>query len=322
MKRTSSFARALIATGLFTSIASAETYDFEIGIAYAGGEFDGSQTITTNGGTIFNSISTDTDDLSVVGSWYFTGLSDDKGPRARAVLVDRASVFSFRFSRAEQTTATVLTSDDPLSPFPPVDSTFESEGDTFGFDVRHAFRDSGWIGIVGLSTTSAEFSGAVSDSADATGWRLGVGKYLSENTTLGVDFSETNVDGGPDSTALGISLEHLGDLGAHWQYAVDVRYNRVDSDGPFEVDTARAAFSLYPTRDLELGVAVEDASGSGQDVLGLELFASWFVSPGFRVSAGYRVDDTDSFGGLSLGGAPSVSDTDQSSFRIGASLRF
>jgi hypothetical protein len=133
--------------------------------------------------------------------------------------------------------------------------------------------------------------------------------------------SRTDADGGGEATAIGVAMEHLGDLGEKWQYAIDLRYQNVDSDSLIEGDTVRAALSFYPNRDFEFGIALEDTSGIG-DVFGVEGFASWFVSPAFRVSAGYRVDDVDFFGNVAIGGAPSVSNTDQSSFRIGANVRF
>lgn len=322
MKHTIYLAAAVIAAGSFSSTAWAESYDFEIGLAYSGGEFDGSQTILTNGGTIFNSISTDTDDLTLIGNWYFKGLSDDKGPRARSALVDRASALSAGYGRSEQKVSTILTNDDPNFPFPPLDTTIESDGDIYGLDLRYVDRDSGWIGAVGVTATRTKLGGFIDASADATAWRLGVGKYLAANTTLGLDVSQTDADGGGDATGIGVSLEHLGNLGQSWQYAVDVRYENVDADGLIEVDTVRAALSFYPNRDFEFGIALEDASGFGSDAFGVEGFASWFVTPTFRVSAGYRVDDVDFLGNVTVGGAPTDSSADQSSFRIGASVRF
>ena len=114
---------------LFATSASAEQYNFEVGLDFDSTRFDGSQTITTTGGTVFNSNETDSDDLRLFGSWYFAGLSDDKGPRARAVLVDRASSLSLGYSRLDQTIVTFLSSDDPFFPFPPIDSRFDSDGD-------------------------------------------------------------------------------------------------------------------------------------------------------------------------------------------------
>ena len=145
---------------------------------------------------------------------------------------------------------------------------------------------------------------------------------MLETTTIGLDISQVNADGG-DATVVAVSLEHLGDLGERWQYAVDVSYNRLDGDGGTELDTWRAAVALYPNRDFEFGVAVEDVSGLfGRDSTGLEGFASWFVTPNVRLSARHRVDDADYFGNVSLGGAPTVSNADQDSFDVSATVRF
>jgi len=228
---------------LVATSASAEQYDFEIGLAFDSTRFDGTQTNTTTAGTVFNSSEIDTDDLRLFGSWYFAGLSDDKGPRARAVLVDRASSLSVGYFRSDQTITTFLTSDDPSFPFPPIDSRFDSDGDSFVVDLRYVDRDSGWFGGAGFLTSDTTLTGIVRDSLDATGWRLGVGKYVLETTTLALDVSQINTDGG-DATAVGVSLEHLGDIGERWQYAIDVGYNRVDADGGSELDTWRASFSL------------------------------------------------------------------------------
>lgn len=309
---------------LATTNGVAGEYGFEIGLAYDGTRFDGAQTITTAAGTILNSNEIDSDDLSVRSSWYFAGLSDDKGPRARAVLVDRASSLSIRYSRTEQTISTVLFSDDPLFPVPPLDSGIDSKGDSFTVDLRYVDRDSGWFGEAGLLTSDIRFAGFVSDSFDANGWRLGIGKYLFENTTLGIDYSDVDLDGGANSTVLAVSLEHLGRLGERWQYAVDIDYNRSDLDGSLDLDTWGAAVAIYPTRDFEFGIALEEVSGdfSFAERSSLQGFASWFVTPNVRLSARYQVDDVNFFGNVSIGGARTVSNADQDSFGLSASVRF
>ncbi|MCH9693437.1 MAG: hypothetical protein K0U72_02910 [Gammaproteobacteria bacterium] len=322
MRLTISTICGLLTGTLAATNASAEQYDFEAGLSLDSTRFDGSQTISTAGGTIFNSGETDTDDWRLFGSWYFAGLSDDKGPRARAVLVDRASSLSFGYSRTEQTNSMILTSNDPAFPFPPVNSQFDTAGDSFVANLRYVDRDSGWFGTAGLLTSDTSLSGFVNESFDATGWRLGGGRYILDTTTLALDVSQVNSDGG-DATAVALMLEHLGDLGASWQYGVDVGYSRVDADGGAELDTWRAAVALYPNRDFEFGVAVEDVSGLfGQDTTGVEVFASWFVKPNVSLSAKYRIDDSDYFGNVSIGGATRVSDADNHSFGISATVRF
>lgn len=313
----------LLAGMLVATSALAEEYDFEVGLAFDSTRFDGSQTITTPGGTIFNSGETDTDNLSVFGSWYFAGLSDDKGPRARAAFVDRASAVSIGYSRSEQTRSALLSSDDPTFSFPPFDSVFDSDGDSFALDFRYVDRGSGWFGNAGLLRTDTTLSGFVDDSIDVTGWNLGGGKYLFESTTLGLDVGQVNSDNGLDATVVAVVFAHLGSLGERWQYAIDLGYNRVDVDRGSELDIWDAAIALYPSQDFEFGIAVEDVSGGSFDnTTGVEGFASWYVTPNVRLSARYRVDDVDYFGNIIISGAPTVSDADQDSFGISATIRF
>jgi hypothetical protein len=310
----------LLAGILVATSGFAEEYDFEIALAFDSTKFDDSQTTMTPGGTVFNLGETDTDELSVFGSWYFAGLSDDKGPRARAVLVDRASSVSVGYSRSDQTISEFRTSDDPSFPFAPLDVKFDSDGDSFVVDFRYVDRDSGWFGNAGLLTSNTTLGGFVNQSVDTTGWNLGAGKYLFETTTIGLDVGQVNVNGGGDATVVAVSFAHLGDLGERWQYAIDVGYNHADVDFGSELDTWGAAIALYPTRDFEFGVAIEDVSTNNAflDTTGIEGFASWFVKPNVRLSARYRAYDVDN----SIFDASTVRDADQDSFGISATIRF
>lgn len=317
----------LLAGVLAVTNASADQYDFEIELAYDRSQFDGSQTLTTPGGSIFTSNETDNDDLSVIGSWYFSGLSDDKGPRARAVFVDRASSVSVGYTRSEQNTSTFLTSDDPAFTFPSIDSEFDSSGNSFSANIRYIDKSSGWFGQAGLLSANTALSGFVSDSVDATGWSLGVGKYLFDRTALSLDFSEVDVDGGGSATVTAASFTHLGDLGSNWQYAIDVAYSHTDADFGTELDTWGAAFAFYPSRDFEFGIAYENASDNNGSIIDLSNtsvagFVSWYVTPKVRLAARYRVDDPDYFGNIGISGATRVSDADQSAFGISAAIRF
>lgn len=312
----------LVSAQIFAMDALAETYDYQVDVGYQSTQFEGSQTFTTAGGTIFNSIDTDTDVLSISGSWYFSGLSDDKGPRARASLVDRASSLSVGYSRTDQTNTIFLESTDPSFPVTPIDATFETDGDAFAIDLRYVDRDSGWFGNVGLLTTDVSLGGFVDDSIDSNGWALGVGKYLFDTTTLGVNVSVVDGGGTIDVSIVTVAFEHLGDLGDSWQYAVDASYEQIDPEFGSNIDTWGAALSLYPSTDFEFGIRVAETDGVfGQGGTSVEGFASWFVKPNVRLAAGYRVDDADFLGNVSIG-APAVSDTDQDSFGISASIRF
>ena len=131
----------------------------------------------------------------------------------------------FAYSRAERTTAVFLTSTDPAFPFPPLDSTLESDADTVAADLRYVDRASGWIGVAGALAGETTLGGIASGSVDTSAWRLGVGKYVLENTVVGLNLTWGDSDLGQDSTAIDVLIEHLGDLGAQWQYAVDAGFS-------------------------------------------------------------------------------------------------
>lgn len=319
--------RFLLLTGLIvTSNALADEYSYEVGLAFDNTERNGSHSNMLPGGTTSTTQKFDTDVLSAFGRWYFSGLSDDKGPRARAAFVDRASSVSFGYSRSSQEISTSLTTDDPSFPLPPGESSFDVDGDTFAIDLRYVSRDSGWYGTAGLSQSDDDSLTLFSVSAESAEWRLGVGKYIFETTTLGIEVAEFDSDASLDSV-VAVAMTHLGDLGGSWQYAVDLGYSRTDFDADINLDAWAASFSLYPTRDFEIGITVEDVSEKGNsldsfDTTGVEGFASWYVTPNVSLSAQYRKDkDVEYFGSIFLD-PPSQSDADQESYGIAATIRF
>ncbi len=311
----------LAGTMLAATSAVADDFDFEIGITYDRTRLDAEQTITTPGGSIFNSNTIDTDAYSLFGSWYFAGLSDDKGPRARAAFVDRASVVNIGYARTDVSSSASLESTDPA--IPSFDGTFNSDGDAYLLDVRYVWRDSGWFANAGVANANVSIGGIVSDSVDSTSWRLGAGKYLFETTTIAVDVSQSDDDGG-DATSYSATFSHLGDIGADWQYAIDLGYARTDNDFDLDFDAWSAAVSLYPNRDVEFGVRIAetDADFAALDSSSYEGFLSWFVSPNVELAASYRVDDVDFLGNVIIPAAETSSDADQDSIGLGITVRF
>ncbi len=306
---------------LAASGAAADDFDFEVGVTYDRTQLDSEQTFTSNVGTIFNSTEVDTDAYSLFAGWYFEGLSDDNGPRARAAFVDRASVISVGYVRTDVTFSTSIVSTDPL--VPPFEGEFESDADAYALDLRYVWRDSGWFMNVGVAEADANVGGAIGGSSDVTSWRLGVGKYLFDTTTLALDVSDSD-DDVADATVIVLTFSHLGDMGETWQYGVDLGYARTDADFDLEIDSWSAALSLYPNRDFEFGLRLveQDADPEFLESTSYEGFASWFVTPGVVLGASYRVDDVDSRGSVVFQPADRDSDTDQDGFSLSVSVRF
>lgn len=306
---------------LMATSAAAEDFSFEVGATYDRTQLDSEQTITTANGVIFNSNDVDTDTYTVFGSWYFAGLSDEKGPRARAAFVDRASVVDIGYARTELSLSAVVDSTDPL--FSSFAGRFESDGDAYALDVRYVWRDSGWFADAGVANANVSIGGFLNESVDSTAWRLGVGKYLFETTALALDVSQSDDEGG-DATNVSAAFSHLGNMGENWQYAVDLGYSRTDADFDLEFDTWSAALSLYPNRDFEFGIRIagQDADVAALDSTSYGGFLSWFITPNVVLAARYSVDDVDFLGNVQIGGAESTSDADQDSIGVSLSVRF
>lgn len=303
---------------LATSLASADDYRFEFGAGYLGERFESTEVFDGAPFPITNTVDADTDEFSVFGRWYFDGLSDDEGPRARAAFVDRASVANVFYSRAESTGSIRITSEDPT--FLPFEGPLtEIDIDIFGIDGRFVSRDTGWFGQAGIAQTSisSDFVGA---DVDATSLAVGGGKYIAQNTALGVNLAQTDADEF-DATSFGVFFTHLGTINPNWQYAFDFDYTRTDGDGDVESNAWRAALSFYPGQDLEFGLAIDgsdDEALLSTERVGYDFFGSWFITPNFQLAASYRIDDVDP----DFVFEPTQSSTDQYAFRIGALIRF
>lgn len=315
MKRLSLAVAALLVP---VSFASADEFDFESGLVFAGSEFDSRSRLLTPDFVIAStSVEEESDELSVFGRWYFGGLSDERGPLAQAAFVDRASFVGLRYSRVDSSVrGTILTTDPGLVP---AFDSLDSEIDALAVDYRYVQKDSGWFGLAALSYQ--EVSGAFSD--DATSIGLGVGKYLLDTTALEFRVSRPDI-GESDPTVYELTFTHLGSLIGSWQYAVDLGYARFDSDDDVFGDTWRTGFSLYPTRRLELGATIDfrDDSDFFLSRNRYEGFLSWFATPSVQVAASYWSEDADGLSVPLFDGTRSESTLDQSGYSFLVNVRF
>lgn len=299
------------------SFASADEFDFESGLAFTGSEFESRSRLLASDSVIASSaVDDDSDELSVFGRWYFSGLSDGRGPLAQAVFVDRASFVGLAYSRVDSSARGTVFTTDPGSP-----ENFDlpgSEIDSLTLDYRYVQKDSGWFGLAGLSYR--EFDGAA--SGDFTSLSLGVGKYLLDTTSLQFAVSRPDIDES-DPTEYSIGFAHLGSLMGDWQYAADLGYTHLDGDRVSQ-DTWSMALAVYPVRQLELGFAIDYRDDTDLFLFRnrYEGFASWFVSPAVRLAARYWSEDSDTMSVTLFGSTRSESKLDRSGYSLAVSVRF
>ncbi len=305
----------LVSGSLAAASASADTYDYEVSLDFNSVD-SGSISFPVIGGVPdptqgSSQTSTSDDDFSITGRWYYTGLSDDKGPRSRAAFVSRASSVSLNYSRLDGDTS--FTSNFFGSPFT---GSGEQTADTFGVDLRHVWQESGWYALAGIATSQADVSftdslgGTAEASAEADAYFVGFGKYLGDTTTLDVVVADADVDGS-NNTNFAVDFSHIGEWNENWQYGADLGVAFDDDDNRLY----NLRLSLYPNRDVAFGFGysrTDTDDDFGGDSSSLSGFASWFVNETTVVIAEVSSGDGDAPG----------AEIDTDGFGIGVAVRF
>lgn len=290
----------------YSTHATAEEYDYDIGVSYGNSNSDlETPLIVVGGDSSFGTAatSTDSDALELYGAWYYSGLSDTLGPKSRAAFLSRASSLSLAFSYIDESTFISSTGlSPPLPPglptSPPSSGSFNDTSRELKADLRHVWQSSGWYGLAGV---------------DRNAHYVGVGKYLGDTTAL--DFRVTEGDsGGLDATGYALSLSHIGSLGSTWQFGADLAYSISDADTLNDSQSYLAGLSLFPTNNLEFGVRLRHREYDfSPDSDSYEGFAGWFIRENIELRAWYEDND--------IGDIP-FTELDRNQFGVGVNVRF
>lgn len=316
MKKINSALALLIGCGVVAN-AAADDYDYDVGLTYGWGQSDSTFVSTLNGVPTpslgISTSSSDSDNIDLFGSWYYSGLSDSVGPKTRAAFLSRASSIVVAYARSDESGSFEFSSGVII---PPVTASTDTTSSALSVDLRHVWRDSGWYALAGISRAELEantMSNGISASSelDTTAYSLGVGKYLGEATTLDLGVATLDV-GSSNPTVIALTLSHVGSIGESWQYGADVAYAKSDTAGDGDSYALRGA--LYPSAEFEFGLGFSRReSGSGFDSDTIEAFVGWFVRDHIELTAQYLQSDPDTAPG---------EDVDNSVFGVGVRVRF
>ncbi|MEO0576348.1 MAG: hypothetical protein AAF004_12860, partial [Pseudomonadota bacterium] len=275
-----------------------------------------------NGPAVSNTIGSETNELTLTGTWFFGGLSDDEGPRTGASFVDRASSLSLRYADASSETdalGTVIFAPGPIvTPTPnptPTLSTFDVDTRDISLSGRYVWKQSGWF--VSGQYSDGELDGF--SQADITLITAGVGKYIGKTTSIDLVLIQQDVDFGfGDDADSGVALSgnHIGNINDQWQYGISASVSSASLNGASGSYTTR--FSLYPNRDLFFDVGIRgELGGGGSGTMLYDISAGWFVTPQLqgRVGFGFVDEDNQSF-------AFSALETETDSTNFSASIRY
>lgn len=303
---------ALPATG------QADSYDYAIGFLYDTSHASNAAVFTGPGGLILFETETDVDELGLVGTWYFDGVQAAAGPRSRAAFISRASGVSVRYARGSGETVLLADAGNPV--FPSSVERAEQSSGNLSADLRWVGSGGGWYGLAGVSIADFDQdSGFASVELSTTDYRLGLGKYVGEQTAVDLsivrrdaDASGAVIGGNSTSTDVAVGLTHIGDLGRAWQYGTDVVLStsgRGSSDGSYGL-----RLSLFPSRPIAFGFEADGAlQDPGDASTSYGVFASWFPRERIELEARY--------GWVSLD-EPSGIDLEQYRYGAGVNFRF
>lgn len=294
--------------------SAADTYDFEIGLSTDHSRSDFfAVALDAQGMPLMPRVTTDgyfdSDEVSLTGIWYFDGLSDATGPRARAAFMSRASSVSLSYARGDRESDATVNPPSPIV-FP---ARTDTTSDALLASLRYVSRESGWFATASIGYLSAEtsFGAGSGDDTDATLYAAGIGKYIAQSTAVEASIGRTDGDFN-DQTSYALAVTHIGALGEQWQYGVDVAYSKIDNS--FDDGRILLRPSLYPNPDVEFGIELSHQQfDGGFDATGITGFASWFVRSHLAISARYGTVDEDESPGV---------DTDNTLFGIGIDVRF
>lgn len=311
MKHTASTATAL-AGFLIAANAIADDYNYELGLSLGRNNSDIARqelftgTITVPAG----SQSSVSEQINLVGAWYYSGLSDATGPKSQAAFLSRASSISLVYSYSDDSSSFHSMGG---AGFAPSNGSTDGRTNALSANFRHVWRDSGWYLLAGVGRVESEQDGKSNDITffsgfESTAYTLGAGKYFGQATA--VDLSVAEADTGPTSIAL--SFSHIGSMGNDWQYGADISLAKSEESSDDGAYLLRG--SLYPSPNFEFGMEWSRQQFSGGfDLDSVEGFASWFAREDVEITARYQQDNPDTWPGQ---------DIDNNEFSIGVNVRF
>ncbi|MDQ8187602.1 hypothetical protein [Pelagicoccus sp. SDUM812002] len=211
--------------------------------------------------------------------------------------------------------------------------------------------NSGWYGKLGYINADTDVSGDFTSGIfryqpDFDGYSAEIGKYVAENTTLGLAYSEVDYENQVEASLLESGSDTIGVTFRHYTaltdssgfslegnlYFIDLQVSQFDELDDQGLESSGEVYGFkatyYPNRELGFGISYSDADDlGGRPYLtartairdGAGIFAEWFVTERFSVKARYAnneydLSDADNF--------EEPGEVDSDSLTFGAAYRF
>ena len=250
--------------GLALSATAQADYRWELGAGYARGSVDTETKNTAND----QKNSEDSDIGGLEGTYFLETVDTSKGPLGEAAFLDHASFITLGFSDGEVDLA----------------SGGDEDGQTYSFNSRYVAEGPGWKlsgWLVDLVWQRLE-----PGDQEVDRYGMGIGKYLTPNTTAVVQYRKTNVNNGGDVDSWGLELDHFfafsnGGLKARAQGGKTV------VSGLDDPTTWLIGGTWYLGNNWGFGADFQRTDLNGYDVDGWAVNAEWFITENFAVDLSY-----------------------------------
>ena len=260
----------LAGIGLALSATAHADYQWQLGGSYSAGTTD--TELKTNQGNRKNS--NDADIIKANGTWYMETVDISKGPLGEAAFLDHAS------------NITLFGSDGEVE-----FSNFDNkDGQTYGVQSRYVaegpgWKLSGWLVDLGYNRYEP-------GDLEVDNYNIGIGKYVTPNTTVVVNYGNTSVNNGGDVDSYVLDLEHMF-LMSHGGFKARASAGRTIISERDDVDTYVVGGTWYFTNNIGIGADYLNKGVDGYEVQGWQVNSEWFITEAFAVNLAYSQLDPD-----------------------------
>jgi len=211
----------------------------------------------------------DADIGGVEGTFYLKNVDTSKGPLGEAAFLDHASNITLGFTDGE------------------VDLTSggDEDGQTYTLQSRYVAEGPGWQLSGWLVDLGFERQEPGDQEVDL--YNLGIGKYITPNTTLVLGYEKVNVNNGGDVDRWGVAVDHFFALSSG---GIKARANggKTVVSGLDDPTTWGLGATWYPNNNWGIGADYTLEDFSGYEVDGYSVNVEWFITENFAVDLAYK----------------------------------
>lgn len=296
---------ALVAgIGLALSVTAQADYQWELGGDYTYGKINAD----VKNNTVVGNQSEDIDENigGLYGTWYMENVDTSKGPLNEAAFLDHASNITI-FGRDGEVDLGSLDRD-----------LDDQDGHSYGIDMRYVAEGPGWKLSGWLMDLGYEYQ-ELGDS-DIDFYHVGIGKYLTPNTTLVLDYQTINVNNGGDTDGYSVDLDHFFAF-SNGGLKVNVNAGKVVVSDADDVEIYGIGGTWYLNNNLGFGAGYQNASQNGYEVNSWAVNANWFITESFALDLSYGQDQYDDIG-IDVADGGGKLELEEDIARLGAKFRF